>query len=109
MKEEQGNDETLNKEDAYWQEQHGKQPYADPKVPFEHYAPAYRIGYEAYDRYPGKTFEEIEPDLALDYEKAPPESALPWDVARPAVKAAWDRLGGVLGPRDTDRGIRTGM
>jgi hypothetical protein len=45
----------------------------------------------------------------LEYEKAHPDSPLPWDLARPAVKAAWDRLGGVLGPRDPDRGIRTGM
>jgi hypothetical protein len=109
MKEDEGNDKALHKEDAYWREQHGKQPYADPALPYEHYAPAYRTGYEAAEKHAGKHFDDIEMDLALDYEKAHPDSPLPWDLARPAVKAAWDRLGGVLGPRDTDRGIRTGM
>jgi hypothetical protein len=109
MKEEEGNDKTANKEDAYWREKHAAQPYADPTLTYEHYAPAYRLGYEAHDRHSGKSFEEIETDLALDYEKAEPDSPLPWDTARPAVKAAWDKMSGVIGPRDTDRGIRTGM
>jgi hypothetical protein len=109
MQEEQGEDTTRNKEDAYWREQHPTQPYADPQTPYEHYAPAYRVGYEAAQKHGGKDFEEIETDLALDYEKAAPESPLPWDMARPAVKAAWDRMSGVIGPRDPDRGIRTGL
>jgi hypothetical protein len=109
MKEEQGNEKIPHKEEAYWRQQHGTQPYADRTAPYEHYAPAYRVGYEGYGRYAGKPFEEIETDLALDYEKAAPGSPLPWDTARPAVKAAWDRMSGVIGPRDTDRGIRSGM
>ena len=60
-------------------------------------------------KHAGKKFEEIEDDIALDYEKARPEEALPWDHARPAVKAAWDKLAGVIGPRDVDRGVRSGF
>jgi hypothetical protein len=96
-------------EERYWREQHAKQPYADKARPYEHYAPAYRTGYEAAARHAGKKFEEIETDLALDYEKARAEDAIPWDHARPAVKAAWDRIGGVISPRDPDRGTRSGM
>jgi hypothetical protein len=109
MKEDQGNAEAVNREDAYWREQHAKQSYADQTLPYEHYAPAYRVGYEGYARHSGKPFEEIETDLALNYEKAAPESPLPWDLARPAIKAAWDKMSGVVGPRDPDRGVRTGM
>jgi hypothetical protein len=109
MKEDSDDEPTTSKEDAYWRTQHGKQTYADQTVPYEHYAHAYRVGYEGFGRHSGKPFEEIETDLALDYEKAAPESALPWDMARPAVKAAWDKMSGVIGPRDADRGIRTGM
>jgi uncharacterized protein YcfJ len=96
-------------EEAYWREVHSSQPWADPERPFEHYAPAYRTGYEGVTKYAGKRYEEIETDLALDYQKHDPNSALPWDRARPAVRAAWDRVAGVVGPRDTDRGVRSGF
>jgi hypothetical protein len=96
-------------EEAYWREQHAKQPYADKNRPFEHYAPAYRLGYESALEHRGKKFEEVEDDIALNYERARPEEALPWDHARPAVKAAWDKLGGVIAPRDVDRGTRSGF
>ena len=97
------------KAEAYWREHHAKQPYADKNLSFEHYAPAYRTGHEGAAKYAGKKFEEIEDDLALDYEKHLGGSGLPWDQALPAVKAAWDRLGGVISPRDPDRGIRSGF
>jgi hypothetical protein len=95
--------------EAHWRKHHSNQPYADKNLPFEQYAPAYRTGHEAALEHTGKKFEEIEGDLALDYEKHKTGSALAWDTVRPAVKAEWDRLGGVIGPRDTDRGIRSGM
>ena len=98
-----------SKEESYWREQHEKQPYADKDLSYKHYAPAYRTGYEGAAKHAGKTFEEVETDLALDYEKGRPDDALPWDHARPAVKAAWDRLGGVISPRDPDRGMRSGI
>jgi hypothetical protein len=96
----------LNKEEAYWREQHGKQPYADKNRSYDDYAAAYRTGYEGAGKYSGKKYEEIEDDLALDYERARPGSAIPWDSVRPAVKAAWDRLAGVIPPRDPGRGVR---
>jgi len=95
--------------EAHWREHHAKQPYADKNLSYEQYAPAYRTGHEAVSKYTGKKFEEIEQDLALDYQKHRPGSGLPWDTVRPAVKAEWDRIGGILGARDSDRGIRTGM
>lgn len=99
----------LKEEEAYWREQHAKQPFVDTSRPYEDYAPAYRAGYEAAAKHQGKKFEEVEDDIALDYEKAHPGEALPWDHARPAVKAAWDRLAGVIAPRDVDRGTRSGL
>ena|SRR5437879_9785891 len=95
--------------EAYWREQHPKQPYADKNRSYEDYAPAYRLGYEAASKYAGKEFEEIEDDIALDYERGRPGDALPWDHARPAVKAAWDKLSGVVSPRDPERGTRSGF
>ncbi len=96
-------------EEKYWREQHEKQPFVKPGYTYEHYAPAYRTGYEGFHKYPGKPYEEIESDLALDYERNKAESALPWDHARHAVHAAWAKLSHDIGPRDPDRGIRSGF
>jgi len=101
--------EEPTKEEAYWREHHAAQPYADKNLSYEQYAPAYRVGHEAAKKYAGKRFEEIEDDVALDYEKNRIGSALPWDRARPATKAAWDKLSGVVAPRDPDRGTRSGF
>jgi hypothetical protein len=96
-------------EEQYWRENHPGQPYASPDFGYEYYAPAYRTGYEGLTKYPGKKYEEIEDDLALDYEKNAIGSPLPWDRAQPAAKAAWEKLSGVTGPRDRTRGIRSGL
>lgn len=93
-------------EEAYWRENHSAQSFAADEHNYEHYAPAYRVGYEAVGKYQGKAFDEIEDDLALDYQKHEPGSALPWDRARPATKAAWDKVSGVTSPRDPTRGMR---
>ncbi len=60
-------------------------------------------------KYVGKKYEEIEEDLALDYEKHRVGSLLPWDEARHATRAAWDRVSGVVSPRDPTRGTRSGF
>ncbi|MFN2507200.1 MAG: hypothetical protein ABR589_00310 [Chthoniobacterales bacterium] len=103
--------ETMNPtvEEQYWRENHPTQPWASPESTYEHYAPAYRTGYEGVRKYAGKSYEQIEGDLARDYEKHDANPAIPWDRARPAVRAAWDRVSGVVGPRDTDRGMRGGI
>src|SRR5438270_569966 len=93
-------------EEAYWREKHSTQSYASKTHTYDDYAPAYRTAYEGFPKHEGKKFEEIEDDLALDYEKATAGSALPWDTVRPAVKAAWDKVSGMIPPRQPDRGIR---
>ena len=101
--------ETGNEDDKQWRDLHASQAYADKERPFEHYAAAYRVGAQAAEKYPGKKFEEIENDVVLDYQRADIGSALPWDHARHAVRAAWAKISNDIGPRDSGRGIRTGM
>lgn len=98
-----------SEQETYWREHHGEQPFVKPGQEYTHYQAAYRTGYEGFDKYPGKAYDEIEDDLALDYQRNRAGSGLPWDSVRPAVKAAWDRVSGVIAPRDVDRGIRTGF
>ncbi len=93
------------KEAAYWREQHAKQPYAK-NYAYEEFEHAYRTGYDTFFHYPGKSFDEVEESVATEYEQAKPTSALPWDIARPAVNAVWEKMAGVIGARDPDRGIR---
>jgi hypothetical protein len=93
------------KEAAYWREQHPKQPYAK-NYSYEQFEHAYRTGYDSFAKNPGKKFGEVEESVAADYEQGKPDAALPWDTVRPAAGAVWDRLGGVMSPRDPDRGIR---
>jgi len=93
-------------ENDYWREHHGRQEWASEDAPYEHFQPAYRTGYEAATKYPGREYEEIEADVARDYEKNDANPAIPWDRARPAVRAAWHRVAGTTTPRETDRGTR---
>lgn len=93
------------KEADYWRDQHSKQSYAK-NYSYDEFEHAYRTGYDTFFRYPGKSFDEVEESVASEYEQARPASALPWDIARPAVNAVWEKMAGVIGPRDPDRGIR---
>ncbi len=79
-------------EDNHWRENYISRPYIEENTIYEDYQPAYRTGYEGYDRYAhsGRTYSEIETDLRRDYE-ANQTSDLPWEKARHAVKDAWDR------------------
>jgi hypothetical protein len=92
-------------EAAYWREQHSKQPYAKNSS-YDQYEHAYRTGYTSFQKFRGKKFDEVEESVANDYESGKPDSALPWDTVRPAVSSVWDKMSGVVGPRDFDRGIR---
>jgi uncharacterized protein YcfJ len=77
-------------EDAYWRENHRKAPYYAQGRDYDFYAPAYRVGYEGRVRYDGRSFDEVEADLAADYAHHGDETT--WDEVRPATRAAWDRV-----------------
>ena len=104
-KSEQSGGADPGKEAAYWREQHPKQPYAKD-YSYDQFEHAYKTGYNSFFKYPGENFDDVEDDIALGYEEAKPGSALPWDTVRPAVSSVWDKMSGVIGPRDFDRGIR---
>jgi hypothetical protein len=93
-------------EDAYWRENHSRQPYAKGST-YNDYAPAYRTGYEGYREYGilGKSYDESEAELRRRYESSKPKIA--WENAKVASRAAWDRTHVTYGagarPQDTRR------
>lgn len=81
----------LSGEDAYWREQHRRQPYYSDDRDFDAWAPAYRLGYEGRLRYGARAFDELDADLMQDYLRLDNRD-LTWDEVRPATRAAWERV-----------------
>jgi hypothetical protein len=81
-------------EDAYWRENYKRRPYFESGRDYEYYSPAYRFGYDATDRYPGKQWHDVEPDLRRDWDRYEHRGQSTWEHIKNAVKDAWDRMVG---------------
>ena len=81
-------------ETEYWKETYASRPYADKKLGFEQYEPAYRYGWESFGQQDGDNheFSSAEAGLGRGWEKARGTSRLDWSQARSATKDAWDRI-----------------
>jgi len=79
-------------EEAYWAENYSREPYYEKGYTYQDYHPGYRTGWEARTRYAGKSFDEIDRDLAADYERNRGQSKLDWERNRQAARAAWNRF-----------------
>lgn len=92
-------------EDAYWRDNYSNRPYVSG-AGYDEYGPAYGYGVEAYTRYPGRTFEEVEKELGRDWNSRRGSSSLEWERAKHATRDAWQRVSdGVerATPGDSDR------
>jgi hypothetical protein len=72
------------------------QTTTEKETPYADYQPAYQTGHEGYDRYPGKSFDEAEAELKLDYEAILAQTSgtgLAWIKVIDAVRDAWDKAG----------------
>jgi hypothetical protein len=81
-------------EDLYWRENYATRPYYQEGSSYEHYAPAYRYGFEAQRHFEGKDFQEVESHLGQHWDQVRGESGLAWDKARDAARDAWNRVRG---------------
>ena len=93
-------------ETAYWRENYVKRPYVTSGATFDDYGPAYQYGVDNYARYHGRTFDEIEPELARDWQRAKGKSRLAWEDAKHATRDSWQRLSDTVEravPGDSDR------
>ena len=81
-------------EEQHWRSNYEREPYYQRGMTFDDYAPAYRVGGEAHGRYGDASFDDVEDQLASDYERTRGKSRLEWDDARDATRAAWTRVKG---------------
>jgi hypothetical protein len=81
-------------EDTYWRTSYGDRPYIERGATYDDYGPAYGFGVAAFKRNPGRTFDEMEPELSRLWAASSGASTLGWASARHAVRDAWDRLHG---------------
>lgn len=88
--------------DAYFQRRYRDMPYYSTGREWRDYQPAYRYGYDAYGRYRGHRFEEVEDRLERDWEHVRGRSRLAWAEARDAVRDGWRHLERAF-PGDMDR------
>ncbi len=92
-------------EEAYWRDNYTTRPYYDPLWTFDDYSPAYLYGYQAYANYPGRPFDEVEPELGRRWDDTRGQSRLTWDHAKHATKDAWHRMSNAVEravPGDSD-------
>ena len=92
-------------EEAYWRDNHSSRSYASGSS-YDEYRPAYGYGVDAFARYPGRTFDEVEPELGRDWSSKRGSSSLEWGRAKHATRDAWQRVSDTVEraiPGDSDR------
>lgn len=80
-------------EDDYWRENFANRSYVTGGASYGDYGPAYGYGVTAFSRYPGRQFDDVEPDLSRDWESSRGTSSLGWERAKQAARDAWERVG----------------
>jgi hypothetical protein len=82
------------REDAYWRDNYSQRPYVEAGSNYDDYGPAYGLGVDAFSRYPGLSFDELEPQMSRQWTTNSGASTLRWDSARHAARDAWTRVNG---------------
>jgi hypothetical protein len=93
-------------EEAYWRENYRARPYITTGAAFDDWGPAYMYGVDNYVRYPGRTWDDVEPELGQEWQRSRGRSSLTWDHAKNATRDSWQRLSDTIEratPGDSDR------
>jgi hypothetical protein len=82
-------------EDLYWRENYHRRPYAAAAgKAYDYYAPGYRYGYEAANRYQDRSWRDVETDLSKNWDTYEHRGHSTWEQVKDAVRDAWDRITG---------------
>jgi hypothetical protein len=101
--------ETLNPttEHEFWRKEHRNRPYFVRGTPYEQYSPAFQYGWESCASHPGKTFKDVEPELARDWERRRGQSKLRWENVKDATRDAWQRVEQTFGGDCCKPGVKS--
>jgi hypothetical protein len=80
-------------EDAFWRENFRGRPYA-ASADYDYFEPGYRYGFEAANRYPNRSWSDVEDDLSRDWNTYEHRGDSTWEQIKDAVRDAWDRVTG---------------
>ena len=80
------------RESAYWSENFSARGYVEKGSSFDDYGPAYGFGVNAFGRYPGRDFDDVEAEMSGEWAGSRGASNLSWERARPAAREAWTRI-----------------
>ena len=82
-------------EDTYWRGNFRSRPYASSAGrDYEFYQPGYRYGVEAANRFEGRSWDQVEPELSKNWSSYQHRGDSTWEHIKGAVRDAWDRLTG---------------
>ena len=93
MAERSGRPSSWMDEDEYWRSNFSTRPYASTGS-YDDFQPAYRYGYEAADRYRGRSWTDVESDLERDWDSYENRGTSTWQQMKNAVRDAWERMTG---------------
>ncbi len=94
------------REDAYWRDNYTSRPYVQQGSSFDDYGPAYGYGVDSFGKFPGRSFDDVEPDLSKNWGTTRGDSNLGWEGAKHASRDAWNRVSDAVEravPGDSDR------
>jgi hypothetical protein len=83
-----------NTEEKYWRDNFASRPYARPDRGFDYYRPGFRYGFESAQRFRGKQWNEVEPDLRSGWDRYEHRAQSTWENVKDAVRDAWNRVTG---------------
>ena len=84
-------------EELYWRGEYARRPYVRADRGFAHYEPAFRYGTTAASRYRGRSWKDMEGELAAGWGRVRGSSETGWEEIKGAVRDAWDRVTGRFG------------
>jgi hypothetical protein len=78
-------------EDNWWRDNYAELEELQHDRGYEYYRPAFRYGWDAYARYRGRPWTDVEAELASRWATERGESDTKWAEAKRAVRHAFDR------------------
>jgi hypothetical protein len=84
-----------DEEDTYWRTNYRQRPYASSAGrEYDYYRPAYRYGYDAANRYQGRSWDDVQSELSSGWNTYENRGTSTWEQVKDAVRDAWDRVTG---------------